>query len=148
MKKRLGEFKILMADDDTDDRLLMKEAFEETSVPSTIDFVEDGVELMDYLYKRGRFAEEKITKPSLILLDLNMPKMNGHEALRHIKSDPDLRRIPILVLTTSKSELDISRTYDLGVNSYISKPVQFNEMLKVATEIGRYWFDTVELPKD
>lgn len=145
---RLDKINILMADDDPDDRLLMKEALEEIELPNAIDFVEDGAELMDYLYQKGRFLIDKTVKPNLILLDLNMPKINGHEALRLIKSDPVLRRIPVIVLTTSKAEGDVIKTYDLGVNSYISKPADFDELVKVAREIERYWFGIVELPKN
>jgi CheY-like chemotaxis protein len=137
-----------MADDDPDDRMLMKEALEENNLPNTIDFVEDGSELMDYLYNKGRFLQEKTIRPGLIFLDLNMPKIDGREALRIIKSDPLLRRIPIIVLTTSKAEEDIATTYDLGVNSFISKPARFADLVKVTRDIGHYWFGTVELPKD
>jgi CheY-like chemotaxis protein len=137
-----------MADDDPDDRMLMKEALEENNLPNTIDFVEDGSELMDYLYNKGRFLLEKTIRPGLIFLDLNMPKIDGRQALRIIKSDPQLRRIPIIVLTTSKAEEDIAITYDLGVNSFISKPARFADLVKVTKDIGHYWFGTVELPKD
>jgi len=139
---------ILMADDDPDDRMLMKEALEENNLPNTIDFVEDGSELMDYLYNKGRFSQENTIRPGLIFLDLNMPKIDGRQALRIIKSDPLLRRIPIIVLTTSKAEEDIAITYDLGVNSFISKPARFADLVKVTKDIGHYWFGTVELPKD
>ena len=148
MKLSIKPVDILMADDDPDDRMLMKEALEENNFPHTIHFVEDGWELLDYLHKRGRFAKDKIFRPNLILLDLNMPKMNGHEALAHIKSDITLRRIPVIVLTTSKSEEDIVKSYDLGVNSFICKPVRFGEMVEVTREIGRYWFGTVALPTE
>ena len=118
---------ILIADDDADDRLMAKEALEECRLANHIDFVEDGVELLDYLRARGRYAARRATRrPGLIILDLNMPKMDGREALREIKADPSLRRIPIVVMTTSKAEEDIYRTYDLGVNSFITKPVTFD----------------------
>jgi two-component system response regulator len=136
-----------MADDDPDDRVLMKEALEENELPNKITFVEDGAELMDYLYKKGKFLIEETIRPGLILLDLNMPRVDGREALRLIKSDPGLRRIPVIVLTTSKAEEDIIVTYDLGVNSFISKPSQFSDLVKVTRQIGRYWFRTVTLPK-
>ena len=136
-----------MADDDPDDRILMKEALQENDLPSIIHFVEDGKELMDYLYKKGKFAITDTFRPALILLDLNMPKVDGREALRLIKSDPHLRRIPVIVLTTSRTEEDISKTYDLGVNSFICKPVSFTELVEVTSEIGSYWFGTVTLPK-
>jgi two-component system, response regulator len=138
---------ILMADDDPDDRMLMKEALEENNIPNVLEFVEDGAELMDYLTKKGRFVLEKTVKPGLIFLDLNMPKIDGREALKRIKSDVDLRRIPVIILTTSKAEDDIFKTYDLGVNSYITKPTRFADLVKVTAEIGRYWLGIVELPK-
>ena len=136
-----------MADDDPDDRVLMKEALEENMLPSVLHFVEDGKELLDYLKKRGKFALAETFHPGLILLDLNMPKVDGREALRLIKSDPQLRRIPVVVLTTSRAQEDIFKTYDLGVNSFICKPVSFKELVNVASEIGRYWFGTVALPQ-
>ena len=148
MKSHLKMINILMADDDPDDRMLMKEALEENNLPNSIDFVEDGSELMDYLYKKGKFLLEKTIRPGLIFLDLNMPKVDGREALRIIKSDPMLRRIPVIVLTTSKAEEDIITTYDLGVNSFISKPARFADLVKVTKDIGHYWLGTVELPKD
>ncbi len=147
MKHTLKPISILMADDDPDDRMLMKQALAENELENVIEFVENGADLMDYLYKRGKYELEKTFRPGLILLDLNMPKMDGREALRLIKSDPDLRRIPVIVLTTSKAEEDIFQTYDLGVNSFICKPVRFQELVEVTREIGNYWFGTVALPK-
>ena len=147
MKPPFKTINILMADDDPDDRMLMKEALEENKMPNVINFVQDGEELMDYLNVKGRFTVENTVKPGLIFLDLNMPKIDGREALRLIKSDLVLRRIPVIVLTTSKADEDVVTTYDLGVNSYISKPARFADLVKVTREIGRYWFATVELPK-
>jgi CheY-like chemotaxis protein len=140
---------ILLADDDEEDRMLTSDALEESRVVNDLRFVEDGEELLDYLYKRGRYADpDAAPTPGLILLDLNMPKKDGREALRDIKADPDLRRIPIIVLTTSKAEEDIYRTYDLGANSFITKPVAFASLVEVMKEIGRYWIEIVELPRD
>jgi two-component system, response regulator len=136
---------ILMADDDPDDRMLMKKALDQHKTKHHIHFVEDGVDLMDYLHQRGRYKAEKVAKPGLILLDLNMPKMDGREALRLIKTDSELRRIPVIVLTTSRAEEDIFQTYDLGVNSFICKPVSFQELVEVTKEIENYWFGTVAL---
>lgn len=136
-----------MADDDPDDRMLMKDALEENNLPHLIVFVENGEELLDYLHGRGRFAAEKASRPNLIILDLNMPKIDGWGALGYIKSNIELRRIPIIVLTTSKAEEDIVKAYDLGVNSFICKPVRFEELVEIAREIGNYWFGTVALPK-
>jgi CheY-like chemotaxis protein len=140
---------ILYADDDADDQLLVKEALEESRVKNELRFVNDGEELMDYLHRRGAYADPATSpRPGLILLDLNMPRKNGREALAEIKNDPDLRRIPIIVLTTSKAEEDIYRSYDLGVNSFISKPVTFAGMTDVMRALGKYWFEIVELPSD
>ena len=138
---------ILIADDDADDRMMASEALEESRLANDLRFAEDGEELLDYLYHRGKFArEEDSPRPGLILLDLNMPRMDGREALREIKGDPALRSIPVVVLTTSKAEEDIYRTYDLGVNSFITKPVQFEGLVEVMKTLGKYWFEIVELP--
>lgn len=137
---------ILMADDDSDDRLMAKEAFEENKLANNIFFVEDGEELLEYLNNKGKYEGANNPLPGLILLDLNMPKKDGREALREIKSDPKLRRIPVVVLTTSKAEEDILRSYDLGVNSFISKPVTFDELVRVIRDLGNYWLGIVELP--
>jgi CheY-like chemotaxis protein len=138
---------ILMAEDDPDDRLLVEEALEESRLANRIYFVENGEELLDYLYQRGKFADSNLApRPGLIFLDLNMPKKDGREALQEIKSDPTLRQIPIVILTTSKAEEDICKAYDLGASSFISKPVTFEALVDVMTTIGKYWFDIVELP--
>jgi CheY-like chemotaxis protein len=138
---------ILMADDDEDDRMMTREALEEAKLANDIRFVVDGEELLDYLYRRGDYADPaKAPRPGLILLDLNMPRKDGREALREIKADPDLRQIPIVVLTTSKAEEDIYRSYDLGVNSFITKPVSFEGLVFVITTLAQYWFQIVQLP--
>ncbi len=138
---------ILIADDDPDDRMLTRDALEESRLANDLRFVEDGEELMDYLHRRGPFAlPEASPRPGLILLDLNMPKKDGREALREIKHDPELRQIPIIVLTTSKAEEDICRSYDLGVSSFITKPVTFESLVEIMKVLARYWFEIVELP--
>lgn len=138
---------ILMADDDADDRLLAQEALEESRLVNALHFVEDGEQLMHYLHRRENYAHMREDPlPGLILLDLNMPRKDGREALEEIKTDPQLRRIPIVVLTTSKGEEDIYRSYDLGASSYITKPVTFIALVKVIQAIGKYWFELVELP--
>ncbi|HXH93852.1 MAG TPA: response regulator [Thermoanaerobaculia bacterium] len=138
---------ILLADDDEEDRMLTSDALIESRVVNDLRFVEDGEELLDYLHQRGRYSDPTAApSPGLILLDLNMPRKDGREALREIKADPRLRRIPVIVLTTSKAEEDIFRTYDLGANSFITKPVHFNALVEVMKEIGRYWIEIVELP--
>lgn len=138
---------ILLADDDADDRMLAREALAESRLVNDLRFVEDGEQLLDYLYRRNRYESEDAPRPGLILLDLNMPRKDGREALREIKADRNLRCIPIVVLTTSQAEEDIYRTYDLGVNSFITKPVTFEGLVQVMRVLGRYWFEIVELPK-
>jgi CheY-like chemotaxis protein len=140
---------ILLADDDEDDRMLTQEALVECRLANEVDFVVDGEELMDYLYRRGRYQYlANSPLPGLILLDLNMPRKDGREALKEIKADPNLRRIPVVVLTTSKAEEDILRTYELGVNSFIIKPVTFESLVEVIKVLAKYWFEIVELPAD
>jgi CheY-like chemotaxis protein len=138
---------ILMADDDADDRLLAKDALNECKITNALHFVENGEELLDYLRQEGKYASLANTpRPGLILLDLNMPRKDGREALQEIKADPKLRSIPVVVLTTSKAETDISRIYELGANSFITKPVSFDALIKVMGDLVHYWFELVELP--
>jgi CheY-like chemotaxis protein len=138
---------ILMAEDDPDDRLLTKEALEESRLANKLYFVEDGEELMEYLCHQGRYTDnEAAPRPGVILLDLNMPRKDGREALKEIKENSNLRRIPVIVLTTSKAEEDILRSYDLGVSGYITKPVNLEQLVEVIQMIGKYWFEIVELP--
>src|SRR6185436_16070274 len=140
---------ILLADDDPDDRMLTRDAFDESRLRNILEMVEDGEELMDYLHSRGKYSGAAArAKPGLILLDLNMPRKDGREALMEIKNDPVLRRIPVVVLTTSKAEEDILRTYDLGVSSFIVKPVTFSSFVEVMQAVTRYWFEIVELPPE
>jgi len=147
VKGRRTTVTILMADDDEDDCMLAHEALAESRLANDLHFVPDGEELMDYLYQRGKYVDPSSSpRPGLILLDLNMPKKDGREALQEIKSDPQLRHIPIVVLTTSKAEEDIYRSYDLGANSFITKPVTFSALVEVMKTIGKYWFEIVELP--
>jgi CheY-like chemotaxis protein len=138
---------ILIADDDPEDRMLIEAAFIESRLINDLRFVEDGEQLMDYLYGRGRYADPMNSpRPGVILLDLNMPRKDGREALKEIKSDPKLRQIPIIVLTTSQAEEDVFRSYDLGVNSFITKPVTFAAMVELLKTLRKYWFELVELP--
>lgn len=147
MKKGSLPIVILMADDDADDRILTKDALEESRVVNDLRFVEDGEELMDYLNRRGEFSDPaSAPRPGIILLDLNMPKKDGREALREIKADPDLRRIPVVVMTTSQAEEDIYRSYDLGASSFITKPVTFDRLVELMKTMGQYWVEFVELP--
>jgi CheY-like chemotaxis protein len=136
-----------MADDDPDDRLLVQDAFDEVHLKNPFAFVEDGIELMDYLHRRGTYSHLADTPlPGLILLDLNMPKKDGRTALKEIKEDPVLRTIPIVILTTSSAEEDILRTYDLGANSFIVKPVTFDKLVDIIRKVTNYWFEIVRLP--
>jgi CheY-like chemotaxis protein len=137
---------ILMADDDADDRLLAKDALAESRLPNDLHFVENGEELLDYLHRRGKFSKSTAPRPGLILLDLNMPRKDGREALREIKMDPEFRRIPVVVLTTSSADTDISKIYELGANSFITKPVTFDSLVHVMKILGNYWLEIVELP--
>jgi two-component system response regulator len=138
---------ILIADDDPDDRRLTREAFDEAKLANDLRFVEDGAELLDYLFRRGQYADPQSSpRPGLLLLDLNMPKVDGRQALERIKQDPDLRRLRVVVLTTSKAEEDILRSYNLSASSYITKPVTFDALVEVVRTLGRYWLEIVELP--
>jgi CheY-like chemotaxis protein len=140
---------VLVAEDDPDDCLLVREAWLENRLVAKLQFVSDGEELTDYLRQSGRYARPATApRPDLILLDLNMPRKDGREALKEIKSDPALRRIPVVVLTTSQSEEDISRSYDLGVNSFIVKPAAFDKIVELVRELNSYWFETVELARE
>jgi len=140
---------IVMADDDSDDRRLTREALLEGRVVNDLRFVENGEELLDYLRRHGKYtAPVDAPRPGLILLDLNMPRKDGRTVLKEIKSDPELRQIPVVVLTTSKAEEDVFRSYDLGVNSYIVKPVTFEALVDILQTLEKYWFEIVELPPD
>ena len=140
---------ILVTDDDEEDRMLTREALAEARLPNDPRFVVDGDDLLDYLYRRGAYAGAQAAPyPDLILLDLKMPRKDGFEALREIKADPRLRRIPVVVLTTSTAEEDVTRAYDLGVNSFIIKPVTFDGFVDAMRSLGNYWFGTVRLPPE
>ncbi len=140
---------ILVADDDADDRMLIEDAFEESLLQNPVDFVEDGEQLLEYLRREGKYESLKDQAfPGVILLDLNMPRMCGRTALAKIKEDPDLCRIPVVILTTSKAEEDIIRTYGLGVSSFITKPVTFDGLIDVVKAIGHYWVEIVALPPE
>lgn len=139
---------ILVADDDEDDQLFTKEAFEESKLDIDMRFVNDGLELLDYLKQRNKYANpDTCPRPALILLDLNMPKMDGREALREIKHDETLRMIPVVALTTSKAEKDVLKTYELGINSFITKPVTIDDFIEIASTLGHYWLEIVQLPQ-
>lgn len=138
---------ILIVEDDPNDQLLTQEAIEECQSFAEIDFVSDGVELLRFLRREGSYATRAgVPLPGIILLDLNMPRMDGREALKILKSDPFLRKIPVIIMTNSKAEKDIAHAYELGVSSYVLKPGGFNELVDVMEGICRYWFHIVALP--
>ena len=140
---------LLVADDDADDRLLAKEALEEICLANDLHFVEDGQELMDYLRHQDIYGSPDLyPRPGLILLDLNLPRKDGYEALKEIKSDPDLHQIPVVIFTASKAQHNVYRSYDLGANSFVSKPTMFGELVVVMRCLGRYWAEIVELPPE
>lgn len=147
MEQKSRTIDILIAEDDEEDRMLIRDALTESRLKNTIQFVEDGEQLLDYLRNEGKYADKaKYPKPGLILLDLNMPRKDGREALTEIKADDSMRSIPIIVLTTSKAEEDILKTYNLGVSSFITKPVNFNSLVNIMQTLKKYWFEIVELP--
>ena len=148
MNKHGKPITILMADDDEDDRRLTREALREGRLANDLRFVENGEDLMDYLRRQGKFAGTDGPRPGLILLDLNMPRKDGRTVLKEIKGDPELRQIPVVVLTTSQADEDIYKSYDLGVNSYIIKPVTFDALVDILQTLEKYWFEIVELPPE
>ncbi|RYC70240.1 MULTISPECIES: response regulator [Spirosoma] len=137
---------ILIADDDHDDRLFMEQALRQNGFSQTIQFVEDGEELMEYLRHEGRFLDQNVPWPNLLILDLNMPRKNGFQALEEIKDDPKLRRLPVVVMTTSSADEDVVKTYNLGVNSFVTKPFNFSRLVEMVGALKTYWMDTVKLP--
>ncbi len=136
---------ILLVEDSREDVELTKEALKEGKLANTLHVVKDGVEAMDFLRKKGKYSGEK--RPDLILLDLNLPKKNGHEVLSEIKQDEELKIIPVAILTTSESEADVMKTYKMHANCYITKPVDLNQFIKVVQSIEDFWFSIVRLPK-
>jgi CheY-like chemotaxis protein len=149
MNKSSQPIRIVVADDDADDRMMIKDAFEESKLGNPVDFVEDGVELMEYLSRKGKWAHlANQPYPGFILLDLNMPRKDGRTVLKEIKESNELHRIPIVILTTSKAEEDIIRTYNLGVNSFICKPVSFDKLVDIVKTVGHYWIEIVALPPE
>jgi CheY-like chemotaxis protein len=147
MKTSKKIIEILVADDDPEDRMLIIDALKESHLHNHIQCVENGEELLDYIRNEGNYQDpKKYPTPGLILLDLNMPKKDGREALKELRADSRFRSIPVVVLTTSKAEEDIFRTYDLGANSFITKPVSFSSLVDVMVALNTYWFEIVELP--
>ena len=149
MIRNKSPIRIVVADDDMDDRMMIKDAFEESKLGNPVDFVEDGVQLMEYLRREGEYKHLASQPfPGFILLDLNMPRKDGRTALKEIKESTELHRIPIVILTTSKAEEDIIKTYNLGVNSFICKPVSFDKLVDIVKTVGHYWIEIVALPPE
>jgi two-component system, chemotaxis family, response regulator Rcp1 len=140
-----GPIDLLLVEDSEPDVRLTREALAEAKVWHRLRVVEDGVEAMDFLYRRGRYADAP--RPDLILLDLNLPRKDGRQVLKEIKADPSLRRIPVVILTTSRDEGDVLRAYDLHANCYIPKPVDFNRFMEVVKSIEDFWLSVVRLPQ-
>lgn len=140
---------LLLADDDEDDRFLILEGLRESRVLNDVRIVTDGVEVLAYLRREGRWADPaESPRPALVLLDLNMPRMDGRQVLGELKADPALRRIPVVVLTTSRADEDVLRAYDLGANGYVAKPVRFGDLVEVLRGLGHFWLQIVELPPE
>ena len=149
MNRSSYPIRIVVADDDADDRMMIKDAFEEAKLGNPVDFVQDGVELMEYLKREGAYKHlANQPYPGFILLDLNMPRKDGRTALKEIRESAELHRVPIIILTTSKAEEDIIKTYNLGVNSFICKPVSFDSLVEIVKTVGRYWIEIVALPPE
>ncbi|MEP6757029.1 MAG: response regulator [Chthonomonadales bacterium] len=149
MKVNAKNLTILIAEDDADDRILLLDALKECGIEHEIVFVDDGEHLLEYLKHEGKYTDIRLApRPSLILLDLNMPKIDGREALKEIKSTTRLKSIPVIVLTTSRAQDDIVRSYDLGANAYMTKPTAFDELIATIASLKRFWIETAELPGD
>jgi len=147
MENSVNARPILMVDDDADDRMMTEKALRKNRVINPVLFLQDGEELMEYLKRKGRFSDPQISpRPCFILLDLNMPKMDGRKALLFVKADPELKKIPVVVLSTSSAEEDILRSYNLGANSFITKPVNFDGLVTTMESLKNYWLEIVELP--
>jgi len=137
---------ILIADDDADDRMFLEQAMRQNGYNQCIQFVEDGEDLMAYLRRQGRYNELNAPWPNMLILDLNMPRKNGFQALSEIKNDPELRRLPVVVMSTSSADEDVIKTYNSGVNSFVTKPFNFNRLVEMVGTLKTYWMDTVKLP--
>lgn len=148
MNQKSIPFSILIAEDDEDDYLLTLEALKEAGINNEVHWVKDGNETLEFLSSRLNGNNGSSGQlPGLILLDLNMPKKDGREALQEIKSNPDFRKIPVIVMTTSSAEIDVTHSYDLGVNSFIQKPDRFHELVETVRVVFNYWLNTVKLPQ-
>jgi CheY-like chemotaxis protein len=140
--------RILIVDDSPKDVELTIAALAEKNLANKVIVAEDGEEALDYLYKRGKFAAYENGNPAVILLDMKMPKMNGKEVLKHIRSDPNLKFIPVIMLTSSAEEKDLFESYNLGVNSYVVKPVDINQFIDAIKVLGQYWAVINQVPPE
>jgi CheY-like chemotaxis protein len=147
LKNKNDSMLILIADDDADDRMFLEQALRQTGYSDQISTVEDGEELLNYLQHTGPYTKANSPRPTLLILDLNMPRMNGFQALKIIKDDVALRRLPVVVMSTSTADEDILRSYDLGVNSFVIKPFHYNRLVEVISALKTYWLETVRLPE-
>lgn len=138
---------ILIADDDADDRMFLEWALRQTGYDQEIRSVEDGEELLNYLYQRSPYTPEMAPRPNLLILDLNMPRLNGLEALKEIKEKAEFWWLPIIIMSTSTTDEDIIRSYNLGVNSFVVKPFNYNRLVEVMGILKKYWLETVKLPE-
>jgi CheY-like chemotaxis protein len=145
MMENLSVVDVLLVEDDPGDVVLIREAFEFNKVHNALHVASDGVEALDFLYRRNAHADAP--RPDLVLLDLNLPRKDGREVLEEVKADPDLRTIPIVVLTTSEAEEDILRSYDLHANAYVTKPVDFDRFIEVVRLIDDFFVTVVKLPQ-
>ena len=139
---------VLLVEDDPGDQELTRRALSEDVIKTDLHIVNNGAEAMDYLTHQGKYTDPQASPmPDLILLDLNMPKMDGRQVLQKLSDDPDLKAIPVVVLTTSSQEEEVVRSYKLGCNSFITKPVQLEKFIKIIRELESYWFTLVALPR-
>jgi CheY-like chemotaxis protein len=145
MQNNTEPIEILLVEDNPGDARLTLEAMREAKVRNRIHVVEDGVEALEFLRRQGRFGEAP--RPDLILLDLNLPRKDGREVLAEVKTDPDLKRIPVVVLTTSRAEEDVLRAYNLHANCYVTKPVDLEQFMKIVSQIDEFWVKVVTLPR-
>ena len=146
MEEKVKVANILLVEDNAADIALTKKAIEKSKIVNNLSITRDGEEAMDFLYKKGKYSDAK--KPDLIILDLNLPKKDGREILEEVKKDEDLKKIPVVILTTSNAEKDILKTYNLYANCYITKPLDFDQFIAIVKQINDFWFSIVKLPRD
>ncbi len=140
---------ILLVEDDPGDQEITRRSLAKAKLKNDLFIVEDGEQALDYLFRRGAYTDPAVSpRPDLVLLDLNLPKIDGRQVLEEIRKTPELKRLVVVIMTTSQQEADIVRSYELGVNSYVTKPMDFDQFSKVIQDIGHYWFQVVVLPQE